>query len=187
MHCRLTYWHLPLGSNSEWIMKWYSILCHVFVNTVSLWYSTVLRCSGVVQKLCSVTLCQTIYVHYGSFNFTLNHVCICFFYSCNEMLQYVVCCLCSWLWLCYSLCCRPQKQQAQFFENIMHAMRPQPEYFAVGYYGLGFPTFLRVRLLTIFLNSAYIAHFKVCFIHQRLCVHVPFINFTYGTLYQMKW
>ncbi|KAG7274537.1 hypothetical protein CRUP_023914 [Coryphaenoides rupestris] len=35
------------------------------------------------------------------------------------------------------------KQQAQFFENIMHAMRPQPEYFAVGYYGLGFPSFLR--------------------------------------------
>lgn len=27
----------------------------------------------------------------------------------------------------------------------MHAMRPQPEYFAVGYYGLGFPSFLRVR------------------------------------------
>lgn len=27
----------------------------------------------------------------------------------------------------------------------MHAMRPQPEYFAVGYHGLGFPSFLRVR------------------------------------------
>lgn len=38
-----------------------------------------------------------------------------------------------------------QKKQAQFYENIMHAMRPQPEYFAVGYYGLGFPSFLRVR------------------------------------------
>ncbi|KAL0979453.1 hypothetical protein UPYG_G00185280 [Umbra pygmaea] len=38
------------------------------------------------------------------------------------------------------------KQQAQFFENIMHAMRPQPEYFAVGYYGLGFPTFLRNKV-----------------------------------------
>uniref|UniRef100_A0A8C5CBA8 Dedicator of cytokinesis 5 n=1 Tax=Gadus morhua TaxID=8049 RepID=A0A8C5CBA8_GADMO len=35
------------------------------------------------------------------------------------------------------------KGQAQFFENIMHAMRPQPEYFAVGYYGQGFPSFLR--------------------------------------------
>lgn len=38
-----------------------------------------------------------------------------------------------------------QKKQAQFYENIMHAMRPQPEYFAVGYYGQGFPSFLRVR------------------------------------------
>lgn len=38
----------------------------------------------------------------------------------------------------------PQKKQAQFYESIMHAMRPQPEYFAVGYYGLGFPSFLRV-------------------------------------------
>ncbi|XP_031426793.1 dedicator of cytokinesis protein 5 [Clupea harengus] len=38
------------------------------------------------------------------------------------------------------------KQQAKYFENIMHAMRPQPEYFAVGYYGLGFPTFLRNKM-----------------------------------------
>ncbi|XP_066499571.1 dedicator of cytokinesis protein 5 isoform X2 [Hoplias malabaricus] len=38
------------------------------------------------------------------------------------------------------------KQQAQFYENIMHAMRPQPEYFAVGYYGQGFPPFLRNKL-----------------------------------------
>uniref|UniRef100_A0A673CA45 Dedicator of cytokinesis 5 n=1 Tax=Sphaeramia orbicularis TaxID=375764 RepID=A0A673CA45_9TELE len=38
------------------------------------------------------------------------------------------------------------KQQAQFYENIMHAMRPQPEYFAVGYYGLGFPSFLRNKM-----------------------------------------
>uniref|UniRef100_A0A8C7MTH5 Dedicator of cytokinesis 5 n=1 Tax=Oncorhynchus kisutch TaxID=8019 RepID=A0A8C7MTH5_ONCKI len=37
-------------------------------------------------------------------------------------------------------------RQAQFYENIMHAMRPQPEYFAVGYYGLGFPTFLRNKV-----------------------------------------
>uniref|UniRef100_A0A8C5NAJ9 Dedicator of cytokinesis 5 n=1 Tax=Gouania willdenowi TaxID=441366 RepID=A0A8C5NAJ9_GOUWI len=37
-------------------------------------------------------------------------------------------------------------KQAQFYENIMHAMRPQPEYFAVGYYGLGFPSFLRNKM-----------------------------------------
>uniref|UniRef100_A0A8C2AWS1 Dedicator of cytokinesis 5 n=1 Tax=Cyprinus carpio TaxID=7962 RepID=A0A8C2AWS1_CYPCA len=39
-----------------------------------------------------------------------------------------------------------QKQQAQYYENIMHAMRPQPEYFAVGYYGQGFPSFLRNKM-----------------------------------------
>ncbi|XP_073321957.1 dedicator of cytokinesis protein 5 isoform X3 [Pagrus major] len=38
------------------------------------------------------------------------------------------------------------KKQAKFYENIMHAMRPQPEYFAVGYYGLGFPSFLRNKM-----------------------------------------
>lgn len=49
----------------------------------------------------------------------------------------------------------PQKKQAKFYENIMHAMRPQPEYFAVGYYGLGFPSFLRVRKwLPVWINRA---------------------------------
>ncbi|TNM89956.1 hypothetical protein fugu_004190 [Takifugu bimaculatus] len=38
------------------------------------------------------------------------------------------------------------KKQAQFYESIIHAMRPQPEYFAVGYYGLGFPSFLRNKM-----------------------------------------
>uniref|UniRef100_A0A0S7ES10 DOCK5 n=2 Tax=Poeciliopsis prolifica TaxID=188132 RepID=A0A0S7ES10_9TELE len=38
------------------------------------------------------------------------------------------------------------KKQAKFYEQIMHAMRPQPEYFAVGYHGLGFPSFLRNKM-----------------------------------------
>ncbi|KAG7491049.1 hypothetical protein JOB18_047986 [Solea senegalensis] len=45
-------------------------------------------------------------------------------------------------------------KQAQFYENIMHAMRPQPEYFAVGYYGLGFPSFLRNKMF-IFRGKEY--------------------------------
>lgn len=45
----------------------------------------------------------------------------------------------------------PQRKQAQFYENIVKVIRPKPDYFAVGYYGLGFPSFLRVSLL-IFLN-----------------------------------
>ncbi|XP_013912345.1 PREDICTED: dedicator of cytokinesis protein 5-like [Thamnophis sirtalis] len=40
------------------------------------------------------------------------------------------------------------KKRATFYENIMKAMRPQPEYFAVGYFGHGFPSFLRPSSLT---------------------------------------
>uniref|UniRef100_A0A672U695 Dedicator of cytokinesis 5 n=1 Tax=Strigops habroptila TaxID=2489341 RepID=A0A672U695_STRHB len=39
-----------------------------------------------------------------------------------------------------------QKKRATFYEHIMKAMRPQPEYFAVGYYGQGFPSFLRNKI-----------------------------------------
>uniref|UniRef100_A0A8C2Q7K8 Dedicator of cytokinesis 5 n=1 Tax=Cyprinus carpio TaxID=7962 RepID=A0A8C2Q7K8_CYPCA len=48
--------------------------------------------------------------------------------------------------VCIYSCFCTQKQQAQYYENIMHAMRPQPEYFAVGYYGQGFPSFLRNKM-----------------------------------------
>lgn len=61
-------------------------------------------------------------------------------YECWHTLLYSICCILSII-----LCPPFQKKQAEFYENIMHAMRPQPEYFAVGYYGLGFPSFLRVR------------------------------------------
>lgn len=37
-----------------------------------------------------------------------------------------------------------QRKQAQFYENIVKVIRPRPDYFAVGYYGMGFPSFLRV-------------------------------------------
>uniref|UniRef100_A0A4W4HM40 Dedicator of cytokinesis 1 n=1 Tax=Electrophorus electricus TaxID=8005 RepID=A0A4W4HM40_ELEEL len=36
------------------------------------------------------------------------------------------------------------RKQAQFYESIVKVIRPKPDYFAVGYYGLGFPSFLRV-------------------------------------------
>ncbi|MEQ2249368.1 Dedicator of cytokinesis protein 1, partial [Ilyodon furcidens] len=35
------------------------------------------------------------------------------------------------------------RKQAQFYENIVKVIRPKPDYFAVGYYGMGFPSFLR--------------------------------------------
>uniref|UniRef100_A0A3B3T990 DOCKER domain-containing protein n=1 Tax=Paramormyrops kingsleyae TaxID=1676925 RepID=A0A3B3T990_9TELE len=39
-----------------------------------------------------------------------------------------------------------QKQQAKFYENIMKILRPKPDYFAVGYYGCGYPPFLRNKV-----------------------------------------
>lgn len=45
--------------------------------------------------------------------------------------------------------CLSQRKQAQFYESIVKVIRPKPDYFAVGYYGLGFPSFLRVRISLI--------------------------------------
>uniref|UniRef100_A0A671N157 Dedicator of cytokinesis 1 n=1 Tax=Sinocyclocheilus anshuiensis TaxID=1608454 RepID=A0A671N157_9TELE len=39
-----------------------------------------------------------------------------------------------------------KRKQAQFYENIVKVIRPKPDYFAVGYYGLGFPSFLRNKM-----------------------------------------
>lgn len=36
--------------------------------------------------------------------------------------------------------------EAKFFQNILTQLRPEPEYFRVGFYGMGFPLFVRVRL-----------------------------------------
>ncbi|KAA8581416.1 hypothetical protein FQN60_002997, partial [Etheostoma spectabile] len=38
------------------------------------------------------------------------------------------------------------RKQAQFYENIVKVIRPKPDYFAVGYYGIGFPSFLRNKM-----------------------------------------
>uniref|UniRef100_A0A3B4EZ79 Dedicator of cytokinesis 1 n=1 Tax=Pundamilia nyererei TaxID=303518 RepID=A0A3B4EZ79_9CICH len=38
------------------------------------------------------------------------------------------------------------RKQAQFYENIVKVIRPKPDYFAVGYYGTGFPSFLRNKM-----------------------------------------
>ena len=36
-----------------------------------------------------------------------------------------------------------QVRQSTFYDNIMKTQRPRPEYFRVGFYGLGFPSFLQ--------------------------------------------
>uniref|UniRef100_A0A665WLT5 Dedicator of cytokinesis 1 n=1 Tax=Echeneis naucrates TaxID=173247 RepID=A0A665WLT5_ECHNA len=41
---------------------------------------------------------------------------------------------------------RYTRKQAQFYENIVKVIRPKPDYFAVGYYGMGFPSFLRNKM-----------------------------------------
>ncbi|XP_015795969.1 dedicator of cytokinesis protein 3 isoform X2 [Tetranychus urticae] len=38
------------------------------------------------------------------------------------------------------------KQEARFFDNILIQLRPEPEYFRVGFYGKGFPIFLRNKV-----------------------------------------
>lgn len=42
------------------------------------------------------------------------------------------------------------KTQARFFDNILTQLRPEPEYFRVGFYGLSFPMFVRVITATLF-------------------------------------
>ncbi|XP_072573617.1 dedicator of cytokinesis protein 2 [Paramormyrops kingsleyae] len=46
----------------------------------------------------------------------------------------------------YDMLSQSLKQQAKFYENIMKILRPKPDYFAVGYYGCGYPPFLRNKV-----------------------------------------
>ncbi|XP_035265264.1 dedicator of cytokinesis protein 2 isoform X1 [Anguilla anguilla] len=46
----------------------------------------------------------------------------------------------------YELLSQSLTQQAKFYENIMKILRPKPDYFAVGYYGCGYPPFLRNKV-----------------------------------------
>ncbi|XP_058882191.1 dedicator of cytokinesis protein 1 isoform X1 [Acipenser ruthenus] len=38
------------------------------------------------------------------------------------------------------------RKQAHFYESIVKVIRPKPDYFAVGYYGQGFPSFMRNKI-----------------------------------------
>ncbi|XP_019739690.1 dedicator of cytokinesis 2 isoform X1 [Hippocampus comes] len=46
----------------------------------------------------------------------------------------------------YELLGKRLEKQAKFYENIMKILRPKPDYFAVGYYGQGYPPFLRNKV-----------------------------------------
>lgn len=40
--------------------------------------------------------------------------------------------------------------EAKFFQNILTQIRPEPEYFRVGFFGKGFPLFVRVSISIVF-------------------------------------
>ncbi|XP_008325250.1 dedicator of cytokinesis 2 [Cynoglossus semilaevis] len=46
----------------------------------------------------------------------------------------------------YELLSKRLEKQAKFYENIMKILRPKPDYFAVGYYGQGYPPFIRNKV-----------------------------------------
>ncbi|XP_035017621.1 dedicator of cytokinesis protein 2 isoform X2 [Hippoglossus stenolepis] len=46
----------------------------------------------------------------------------------------------------YELLSKRLEKQAKFYENIMKILRPNQDYFAVGYYGQGYPPFLRNKV-----------------------------------------
>ncbi|XP_067836606.1 dedicator of cytokinesis protein 2-like isoform X2 [Heptranchias perlo] len=46
----------------------------------------------------------------------------------------------------YELLSETLQRQAKFYENIMKVLRPKPDYFAIGYYGQSFPTFIRNKV-----------------------------------------
>nr|CAD7417416.1 unnamed protein product [Timema poppensis] len=46
----------------------------------------------------------------------------------------------------YSKLSKILRTQANFFDNILTQLRPEPEYFRVGFYGLSFPLFVRNKL-----------------------------------------
>ncbi|CAB0010662.1 unnamed protein product [Nesidiocoris tenuis] len=46
----------------------------------------------------------------------------------------------------YELLSKTLRMQAKFYDNIMHQLRLEPEYFRVGFYGTGFPLFVRNKV-----------------------------------------
>ncbi|XP_078264532.1 dedicator of cytokinesis protein 2-like [Rhinoraja longicauda] len=46
----------------------------------------------------------------------------------------------------YGLLSKTLQRQAKFYENIMQVLRPKPDYFAIGYHGQNFPSFIRDKI-----------------------------------------
>lgn len=45
--------------------------------------------------------------------------------------------------------------ESKFFQNILTQLRPEPEYFRVGFYGMGMPLFVRVSICIIYYVSMF--------------------------------
>lgn len=75
----------------------------------------------------------------------------------------------NYSWFCFQI------QQAKFYENIMKILRPKPDYFAVGYYGQGFPTFLRVNLFKFILFHLFSFFFSFP-VFLMINVQIPFLT-----------
>ena len=46
-----------------------------------------------------------------------------------------------------------QITQARFLNHILTEVRPEPEYFRIGFYGSSFPSFLRVSFVIVLFSS----------------------------------
>lgn len=58
--------------------------------------------------------------------------------------------------------------EAKFFQNILTQIRPEPEYFRVGFFGKGFPLFVRVSLMKVKIYFMTLINFPL--VEQTICV-----------------
>ena len=70
----------------------------------------------------------------------------------------------------YALTIHAQKTIARFYSNIMREIRAELEYFRVGFYGAGFPAFLKVTMAT---NTVCTCCLKWCTRPSVMCPSPP--------------
>lgn len=68
------------------------------------------------------------------------------------------------------------RTQAKFFDNILTQLRPEPEYFRVGFYGLSFPLFVRVRCSFMFCKAFKTVFYVVVGFLRMFCFFRAFPN-----------
>lgn len=76
--------------------------------------------------------------------------------------------LCDYARLAYCL-----RTHATFLDSILEQLRPEPEYFRVGFYGKGCPLFVRVSKCVIVVFYMSLSHLKIK-IFNSYCKYVKF-------------